>query len=46
MIPSYGQSLASNAELCMKVRAQTSEVLGLKFAYHLSLQEKEAESLV
>ncbi len=45
MIPSYGQSLASNAELCMKVRARTSEVLGLKFAYHTILHEKEEESL-
>ena len=34
MIPSYGQSLASDAELCMKVRADTSEVLGLKFVPH------------
>lgn len=31
MIPSYGQSLTANKELCMKVRADTSEVLGLRF---------------
>lgn len=46
MIPSYGQSLAGNAELCMKVRSQTSEVLGLRSAYQKSSQEKEEESLV
>lgn len=45
MIPSYGQSLASNAELCLKVRAQTSEVLGLKFANQGSLKDNKAESL-
>jgi malate dehydrogenase (quinone) len=31
MIPSYGESLASDAELCLKIRAKTSQVLGLKF---------------
>jgi malate dehydrogenase (quinone) len=31
MIPSYGQSLATNATLCAEVRRQTSEVLKLKF---------------
>lgn len=31
MIPSYGQSLAADAQLCLKVRMDTSEVLGLKF---------------
>ncbi len=45
MIPSYGQSLASNAELCLKIRAKTSEVLGLKFKHQFSLKGKEAESL-
>lgn len=30
MIPSYGQSLASNAQLCYDIRRQTSQVLGLK----------------
>jgi len=34
MIPSYGQSLAANAELCMQLRAETSEVLGLKYVPH------------
>lgn len=34
MIPSYGQSLASDAELCMKIRANTSEVLRLKYVSH------------
>jgi len=31
IIPSCGQSLAADKELCMKVRADTSEVLGLQF---------------
>jgi malate dehydrogenase (quinone) len=31
MIPSYGQSLASNAKLCADVRRQTCEVLKLRF---------------
>jgi malate dehydrogenase (quinone) len=31
MIPSYGQSLASNEKLCAEVRRQTSEVLKLQF---------------
>lgn len=30
IIPSYGQSLADNEELCMKIREQTSEVLGIQ----------------
>jgi len=30
MIPSYGKSLASDGELCMRLRAMTSEVLELK----------------
>lgn len=46
MITSYGQSLASNAELCMKTRARTSEILGLKSAYQSSLQENQVESVV
>jgi malate dehydrogenase (quinone) len=29
MIPSYGESLIDNAELCRKVRADTAPVLGL-----------------
>ena len=29
MIPSYGQSLIDDAELCRRVRAETAEVLGL-----------------
>jgi len=29
MIPSYGQSLIDNAELCRQVRADTAAVLGL-----------------
>jgi malate dehydrogenase (quinone) len=31
MIPSYGQSLASNAKLCAEVRRRTCEVLKLQF---------------
>jgi len=31
MIPSYGQSLASNAKLCEEVRKRTGEVLKLQF---------------
>jgi len=31
IIPSYGQSLARDSKLCMKLRAQTNEVLGLNF---------------
>jgi hypothetical protein len=46
MIASYGQSLASNAELCMETRARTSEILGLKSAYQISLQEKQVEAVV
>jgi malate dehydrogenase (quinone) len=30
MIPSYGQSLSSNAQLCYDTRRRTSEILGLK----------------
>jgi malate dehydrogenase (quinone) len=30
MIPSFGQSLIENAELCRKVRAETAEVLNLQ----------------
>jgi malate dehydrogenase (quinone) len=30
MIPSYGQSLGENAELCRKIREWTSEILKLK----------------
>jgi malate dehydrogenase (quinone) len=30
MIPSYGQSLSQNAQLCYDIRRYTSEVLGLK----------------
>jgi len=29
MIPSYGQSLIDNPELCLQVRAATAEVLNL-----------------
>lgn len=32
MIPSYGQALAENAQLCGEVRVRTAEVLGLKEA--------------
>ena len=32
MIPSYGQALADDAQLCGEVRARTAEVLGLKEA--------------
>ncbi len=32
MIPSYGQALAENPELCAKVREHTAEVLGLREA--------------
>lgn len=46
MIPSYGQSLASNAELCMKTRARTSEILGLKSAHQITLQENQVEAVV
>ena len=46
MIPSYGLSLASNAELCRKVRAQTSRVLGLELLPELGLQERNAKALV
>jgi malate dehydrogenase (quinone) len=35
MIPSYGQSLASNAQLCAQVRKQTSEVLKLELPKHV-----------
>ncbi|WP_211217539.1 malate:quinone oxidoreductase [Segetibacter koreensis] len=31
MIPSYGRSLAKDAQLCREIRAYTSEVLGLQF---------------
>jgi malate dehydrogenase (quinone) len=31
MIPSYGQSLAKDAELCRKTRKQTAEILGLVY---------------
>jgi malate dehydrogenase (quinone) len=32
MIPSYGESLATNPKLCADIRRQTSEVLKLKFS--------------
>lgn len=32
MIPSYGQSMATDAELCHRVRAHTSRVLGLPYS--------------
>jgi malate dehydrogenase (quinone) len=31
MIPSYGKSLATDAQLCQQLRKHTSQVLGLKF---------------
>ena len=31
MIPSYGQSMASDAELCDRIRTHTSRVLGLPY---------------
>jgi peptide/nickel transport system permease protein len=35
MIPSYGQSLAKDAELCRKTRKQTAEILGLVYRWKI-----------
>ena len=38
MIPSYGQSLQKNGELCTRVRERTSEILQLRSAKHAKLE--------
>jgi malate dehydrogenase (quinone) len=40
MIPSYGQSLANNAELLESVREKSSAALQLKTAKHVTLEVK------
>jgi hypothetical protein len=43
MIPSYGESLITNAKLCRKVRADTAAALNI---VNLSDQPTQASSLV
>ena len=40
MIPSYGQSLVKNGELCEGIRERTSEILQLTSAKHAKLEVK------